>query len=96
MLAKRKRGAADKLRFDPSIYEENLRLLLDEFHQRLYDGTKNADDFISMNEIERITSEAIYNSNTLYLELLSSFLSNIDEADLILKKKLNIEKKESS
>jgi len=86
MLARRKRGAADKMRFDPSVYEENLRLLLDEFHQRLYEGTKNAGDFISMNEIERITSEAIHGTNTLYLELLSSFLSNIDEAELILKK----------
>jgi hypothetical protein len=86
MLARRKRGAADKMKFDQSVYEENLRLLLDEFHQQLCDGTKNAGDFISMNEIERITSEAIHNSNTLYLELLSSFLSNIDEADLILKK----------
>jgi len=84
------------MRFDPTVYEENLRLLLDEFHQRLSDGTKNSDDFISMNEIERITSETIHNSNTLYLELLSSFLSNIDEADLILKKKLNTGEKESS
>ena len=84
------------MKFDPSIYEENLRLLLDEFHQRLCDGTKNASDFISMNEIERITTGAIHSSNTLYLELLSSFLSNIDEADLILKKKLNTEKKESN
>ena len=84
------------MKYDPSEYEENLRLLLDEFHQRLCDGTKNAGDFISMNEIERITSETIHNSNTLYLELLSSFLSNIDEADLILKKKLNTGEKESS
>ena len=74
------------MKFDSSIYEENLRLLLDEFHQRLSDGTKNAGDFISMNEIERITTEVIHSSNTLYLELLSSFLSNIDESDLILKK----------
>ena len=76
----------ESMRYDSSIYEENLRLLLDEFHQRLSDGTKNADDFISMNEIERITTEVIHSSNTLYLELLSSFLSNIDESDLILKK----------
>jgi len=74
------------MKFDPTVYEENLRLLLDEFHQRLRDGTKNAADFISMNEVERITSEAMHSSNTLYLELLSSFLSNIDEAELILKK----------
>ena len=84
------------MKFDPTVYEENLRLLLDEFHQRLCDGTENAGDFISMNEIERITSEAIHNSNTLYLELLSSFLSNIDESELILKKKQNIRKKESN
>ena len=84
------------MRFDPTVYEENLRLLLDEFHQRLSDGTKNPGDFISMNEIERIMSETIHNSNTLYLELLSSFLSNIDEANLILKKKLNTVEKESS
>ena len=86
MLAWRKRGVRITMKLEPSIYEENLRLLLDEFYQRLCDGTKNAEDFISMNEIEQITSEAIHNSNTLYLELLSSFLSNIDEADLILKK----------
>ena len=74
------------MKFDQTVYEENLRLLLDEFHQQLSDRTKNAADFISMNEIERITSDTIHNSNALYLELLSSFLSSIDEADLILKK----------
>jgi len=35
------------MRFDPTVYEENLRLLLDEFHQQLSDGTKNTSDFIS-------------------------------------------------
>jgi hypothetical protein len=84
------------MRFDSTIYEENLRLLLDEFQQRLSEGTKSADEFISMNELERITSDTIHSSNTLYLELLSSFLSNIDEAELILKKKLNTGEKESS
>jgi hypothetical protein len=49
-----------------------------------------------MHEIERMWSELRGNTDYIYSDMLSELMSNVDESELIRKKKENTRKKESS
>jgi hypothetical protein len=76
------------------IYVEKLSHLVDEFREKIREGTSDADNFLTMSEIERLWSELKGNTSIIYSDMLQELLSSADESDLIRKKKPNTEPKE--
>jgi len=74
-------------------YGEELLKIVDEFRAKIKAGTKDPDNFLTITDIESLWSELRGNTSILYSDLLSDLLSEVDETELIRKKKLNIEKK---
>ena len=75
-------------------YSDELLKLLDVFRQRIIDGTTNADEFLSITDIENLWSKLRGDTSLLYSDALSELLSDIDESELIRKKKPSIAPKE--
>lgn len=78
------------------IYTEKIVHLVNEFRAKIRAGTKDADNFLTASEIERLWSELRGNTSILYSDILHQLLSEVDESDLIRKKKPNTETKELS
>ena len=79
---------------DSREYSEELLRIVDEFRQRIIEGTSDPEHFLTISEIERLWSELRGDTSLLYSDMLSDLLSSADETALIRKKKRNIEKKE--
>ena len=76
-----------------SEYSEELLRIIEEFRQRIVEGTSDLGHFLTITEIERLWSELRGNTSLLYSDMLSDLLSNVNESELIRKKKRNTEKK---
>jgi len=76
-----------------SEYSEELLRIIEEFRQRIVEGTSDLGRFLTITEIERLWSELRGNTSLLYSDMLSDLLSNVNESELIRKKKRNTEKK---
>jgi len=74
-------------------YGDELLKLLDDFKQKIVDGTTSADDFLSITDIENMWSKLRGDTGLLYSDALSEILSDVDESELIRKKKPNTEPK---
>jgi hypothetical protein len=85
---------SEQERIADEIYVEKLTHLVDEFREKIQAGTENADNFLTMSEIERLWSELKGNTSTIYSDMLHALLSSVNELDLIRKKKLNTVPKE--
>ena len=70
-------------------YNSELLKILDEFKQKIIDGTTNTDDFLSITDVENLWTKLRGDTSLLYSDILSCLLSSIDEAELIRKKKPN-------
>ena len=68
-------------------YNDELLKLLDDFRQKIVDGTCSTDDFISITDIENLWTKLRGDTSLLYSDVLSEILSNVDESELIRKKK---------
>ena len=75
-------------------YGEELLKIVDEFQAKIRAGTKDPDNFLTISDIEYLWSMLRGDTSNLYSDMLSDLLAEVDETDLIRKKKLNIEKKE--
>ena len=75
---------------DVREYSDNLLRIVDEFRQRIVEGTSDPEHFLTISEIERLWSELRGDTSLLYSDMLSDLLSNADETELIRKKKRNI------
>ena len=73
-----------------SILKERLGQLVDEFHEKLINGTNDPDTFLTISEIERLSGELKGNTGVLYSHLLEETLKQVNERDLISKKKQSI------
>jgi len=78
---------------DVREYSEELLRIVNEFRQRIITGTSDPENFLTISEIERLWSELRGNTSILYSDMLSELLSNVDESELIRKKKRNTGKK---
>jgi hypothetical protein len=76
------------------VYVAKLAHLVDEFQEKIRAGTKDADNFLTMSEIERLWSELKGNTSIVYSDMLQELLSAADESDLIRKKKPSTEPRE--
>jgi hypothetical protein len=71
-----------------------IERLIEEFKERFEEGTSNADNFMTMNEIERLWGELRGNTDNVYSDMVQDLMRSVDEGDLIRKKKGNTEIKE--
>ena len=62
---------------------------IDEFKAALDAGTADPESFISFAEIERKWSELKSKTNKTYSDLISTYLSTLDESKIIKSKKEN-------
>ena len=74
-------------------YSEELLRIVEEFRQRIIAGTSDADHFLTISEIEQLWLELRGGTSLIYSDMLSDLLSNVDEFDIIRKKKQNTGKK---
>jgi len=68
-----------------------IERLITEFKEKFEAGTSDADNFITMNEIERLWGELRGNTNNIYSDMLQELIGSVDESELIRKKKGNTE-----
>jgi len=79
---------------DAREYGDELLRIVEEFRQRIIEGTSDAENFLTISEIERLWSNLRGDTSLLYSDMLSDLLSDVDESALIRKKKRNTGKKE--
>ena len=75
---------------------DDLKRLNAEFRQKVQEGTKDADSFMKLHEIERLWSGLLSDTQKIYSDEIMDLLGQIDETDLIRKKKESSRTKESS
>ena len=68
-----------------------IERLIKEFKERFETGTSDAENFMTMSEIEQLWSELQNNTNNVYSEMVRELMSTVEERDLIRKKKKNID-----
>jgi hypothetical protein len=78
-------SAASELAIQEKIAE--IERLVREFKERFEAGTSDSDQFMSINEIERLWGELSGNTNNIYSEMIQLLMSSIGETELIRKKK---------
>ena len=64
-----------------------IERLISEFKEKFETGTIDADNFITMNEIERLWGELRMNTDNIYSCVVQEFMGSVDESSLIRKKK---------
>jgi hypothetical protein len=79
---------------DVREYSDELLRIVEEFRQRIVEGTSDPDHFMTISDIESLWSKLRGNTSLLYSDMLSDLLSEVDESELIRKKKRNIKKEE--
>ena len=62
---------------------------IDEFKAALDAGTANPNSFITLSEIERRWAELRNSTNKTYSDMISAYLTNLDESSIIKLKKEN-------
>lgn len=71
-----------------------IERLVNEFQEKFQAGTSQAENFITMTEIERMWSELRNKTDNLYSDMLCELLSSVDEGELIREKKQNTKERE--
>jgi Ca2+-binding EF-hand superfamily protein len=71
-----------------------IERLIDEFKEKFKSRTSDADNFITIHEIESMWGELQQNTLNIYSDMVSDLMGGIDERELIRKKKESIPKKE--
>jgi hypothetical protein len=64
-----------------------IERLIEEFKERFAAGTANADEFMTISQLEMMWSELQSKTNNIYSDMIRKMMSEVDESDLIRKKK---------
>jgi len=64
-----------------------IERIISEFKEKFTAGTSNADDFMTISELELIWGELQNRTNNIYSDMIRKLMSEVDESDLIRKKK---------
>jgi hypothetical protein len=64
-----------------------IERLVQEFKEKFATGTARADDFITISELELMWGELQSRTNNIYSDMIRKLMSEVDERDLIRKKK---------
>ena len=65
----------------------HIEQLIQEFKVRFIAGTSDADHFMTISQIELMWSELQSKTNNIYSDMIRKLMSEVDESDLIRKKK---------
>ncbi len=68
---------------------QELERLIQEFKEKIENGTDNPEEFITLDRIETEWEALRKNTDYLYSDMLSELISNTNERELIRKKKEN-------
>ena len=79
---------------NPNVQLAELERLIDAFREEFKAKTSDADNFITIHEIERMWGELQGNTLNIYSDMLRELMSEVDEGDLIRKKNENTLKEE--
>jgi hypothetical protein len=60
---------------------------IQEFKEKFIEGTSDADSFVTITQIETLWRELRNNTNEIYSDMLQRLMSEVNESDLIRKKK---------
>ena len=64
-----------------------IERLIRKFKEKFAIGTANVDDFLTISELELMWGELQSRTNNIYSDMIRKLMSEIDESDLIRKKK---------
>ena len=64
-----------------------IERLVQEFKEKFATGTANADDFLTISQLELLWGELQSRTNNIYSDMVRKMMSEVDESDLIRKKK---------
>ncbi len=70
-----------------SVTIGELTRIVREFEEKIQNGTENPDRFLTIHEIEELWSQLIGETNVLYSDMLQAIIRNIDEKELVHRKK---------
>lgn len=79
-----------------SVTIGELIRIVKEFEEKVTNGTSDPDQFIPLSKIEELWGKLIGDTNVLYSDMLTNIINNVDEKELVRKKKENTLPKESS
>ena len=64
-----------------------IEQLIQEFKEKFAAGTSDADNFMTISEIEMLWGELQHGTQNIYSDMIRKMMSEVDESDLIRKKK---------
>lgn len=70
-----------------SVTVGEVTRIIKEFEEKIQNGTEDPDRFLTIFEIEELWGKLIGDTNVLYSDMLRTLLRNIDEKELIRRKK---------
>ncbi len=70
-----------------SVALEEISRLLHEFEEKITDGTRDPDHFLTITEIEAAWGRLLGDTNILYSKMLQSMLHQVNEKEMIRQKK---------
>jgi hypothetical protein len=74
---------------DTEIRISEIKRLIQDFKEKFKAGTSDVDSFMSMTEIELMWNELQIRTNNVYSDMVRELMSEVEERDLIRKKKEN-------
>lgn len=70
-----------------SVTIGELTRIVREFEEKIQNGTEDPERFLTIYEIEELWSQLIGETNVLYSDMLQTIIRNINEKELIHRKK---------
>jgi hypothetical protein len=64
-----------------------IERLIQEFKEKFAAGTSDAESFMNISQIELLWAELQNGTNNIYSDMIRGLMSEVDESDLIRKKK---------
>lgn len=77
-----------------SVTIGELTRIVKEFEEKIQNGTEDPERFLTICEIEELWGRLIGDTTVLYSDMLQTIIRNIDEKELIRRKKKNSEPEE--
>jgi hypothetical protein len=78
---------------DTDIRISEIERLIQDFKEKFKAGTSDANNVMSITEIELLWGELQSKTNNIYSDIIRKLMHEVDERDLIRKKKENINSK---
>lgn len=76
----------DKPSFELEIAE--ITRMIDEYREKIINGTSSANDFMSITDMEEALGTLRNGTNNIYIEIQSKLVSQVNQNELLRKKKL--------